>query len=114
MDDRNNVTSEEFDKETDCIIGIVRYNTERLEAEARARLAIAVEAEAAKYKQHRRQVRKFWHWLNQCTMMLTGILMLITVILCLHDAGWWTLLFVLGTLSSWTFSRFSYNKSRAK
>lgn len=109
-----NTIQEQFDKDTDVVITIVTHKNERDAAAEQALFDIAVAAEAAKFRHHQKCVRKLYHWLNQIGMMLTGVMLLITAVLCFYDGGWYILLCMFDVVITWLFSRWCHRKSRCK
>ena len=108
------INQEQFEKDTDVVIAIVTHKNEQDDAAEQALFDIAVAAGAAQYKYHQKRMRKLFHWLNQLGMILTGVLMLFTVLMCFYDGGWYTLVYMFSTVVTWLFSRWCYRKSCSK
>ena len=100
-----------YEQETDVVITIVTHKREEEEAAERALFQIEVAAAAAKYRKHQKIMRKLYHWLNQISMVCAGVLLFITVLMCLYDGGWFTLLSAFATTFAWLFGRCCYHKS---
>ena len=109
-----NINQEQFEKDTDVVIAIVTHKNEQEAAAEQALLEIAVAAGAAQYKYHQKRMCKIFHWLNQLGMILTGALMVFTVLMCFYDGGWYTLVYMFSTVVTWLFSRWCYRKSCSK
>ena len=109
-----NINQEQFEKDTDVVITIVTHKNEQDAAAEQALFDIAVAAGAAQYKYHQKRMRRLFHWLNQLGMILTGVLMLVTVLMCCYDGGWYTLVYMFSTVFTCLFSRWCYRKSCSK
>lgn len=109
-----NTNQEQFEKDTDVVITIVTHKNEKDAAAEKALFDIAVAAGAAQYKYHQKRMRKLFHCLNQLGMILTGVLMLFTVLMCFYDSGWYILVYMCSTVTTWWFSRWCYRKSCSK
>lgn len=111
MEDNKSIAVEQGQYD-DVFITIVRKSNEAREAEEQARFRTAMQCEAAKYRQHKKEVRRRFRVLNQVSLVLSGVLGFMTAIQCMHGGGWWSLAGIVATSAVWGFSLWCNRQSR--
>lgn len=103
-----------YERDTDLIIQVVSAKNARDKAAEQESFDMAISTEAAKYRYHQKQVRKRFHALNQLSMVATGALSTLTVLLCLGNCSWYSLVYMIATCTTWSFGRWCHTKSKRK